>query len=280
MQTQNSRESPPKRIFLIAVITLVCLGIVGIIFAITDFEKERYFPNNSDNVEVASDGYDIADSTELGQGLYASEALTFSGHDDFEYLSVNNATKLYGSSKDKVWVNRTQYFGNGVLEMAKTTNLETGSVMWIESKETVGEKYVFEADFCWGGSDNGILNSTGYDWYFAIKLCNAPGSNRTDFLRFYFLGEQGKTLYGVNTTASRGDYLKYFRVGEWNNIRIECDTQNRMYSMFVNNMLVYSTEWNPPSGMTFGAVEIEHRSLSFDSVLYFDNIYVSATDND
>ena len=280
MSNEKARGSPAKRIFLISVIALIILGIAGIVFAITDFEKERYFPSNSDNAEVTSDGYDIADSIELGQGLYAAEALTWSWSDDFDYVSVNNATKLYGSSNDKVWVNNTLRFGNDVLEMGKTTNLETGSVMWIMSKESVGEKYVFETDFCWGGSDKGILNSTGYDWYFAIKFCNASGSNRTDFLRFYFSGEKGKTLYGVNNSALPYDYFKYFRVGEWNNIRIECDTEICSFSMYVNNLLVCIMEWNPPSGMTFGAIEIEHRSMSFDSVLYFDNTFVSAVDND
>ena len=200
MSTQNSRESPAKRIFLVTVIALVILGIAGVAFTIVRSQKEEYYPSDLENDIPTVEGYDIADSTERGLGAYAASAISWSEEfDDYEdnLLAVTNNIVHGGSSSNQIWLNTATHFSDNVLEFGKNRTSTSGASFGFISSSLYGEKYVFETDFCWSGTDKGIEGKSGTDWYFALKFTYDLDLryDYTPYFRLTFYGDAGKTLY-------------------------------------------------------------------------------------
>lgn len=215
------------------------------------------------------------------------------------YTYLDNIRQIY--NKDKLGFSLTGGLGFGpdlvdawvkvnydrerdpYLEVGKQKVKTESSVIFSPVSEN-GNTVVFETDFCWLGSENGIGEDLTTDsdptWHTELDVMKKASVDKIAYLRFY-MSENGKFMIDRNNKQS---ILGYYDLGEWYNLRIEISPSKTDHSVFdykiyIDNVLVdnysglpYNCEWTIDDEVS---VMIQQRYKSNDVKMYLDNTYFS-----
>ncbi len=272
----NESTNSAGSTFLGIVVILLCLGVVGAMVSLFGGSGGGGGGSSGGSSSGGGSSSDVVvvKPYELGNGMYVNIAQDYSSPNSISGIQGGN---LGGNSSAGIWAAFDKEDDNGVLRISKNKNTEVSQMVIIDSKETSGDKYIIETDFKWSGSVNGIYGVSDPGWYFAFHMSDFWGNDRTNLSSLYFVGSANENIFYVITSNDLRDApIAYFRVDDWNNIRIEYEPLTNRVELYVNNWLVHEFISDVESDSEFGVFVIENRGKAYDSVITLDNTYVSA----
>ena len=237
---------------------------------------------------------EITESTDKASkiGLYQNTegVLNYTYYKDYRFMSTDelgfdhSGVLASNAVQTDSWLTVKYDRGtNPYLELGKDS-AKTSNNIRFSPVSTNGEKVVFETDFCWMGTVNGIGSSAEYDtdptWH--VQLSVMCGTENAFYLRFKETQEEG--VFDIDRNNKSMIY-RGFNIGEWYNLRIEIVPSNNNpnlceFKVYLDNILVESYEGifvngSKPDISNINSVLIDQRYHSNDSVLLLDNTYFS-----
>ena len=279
------REYVEKTVFLIITSILTIFTFASL--AITLFGPGSEY---RENITKEQERYYVP-AEERGEGRYAeSEGVltydyvgdyTVSGYSDLGYYTGNSSYLVMGGNEKNstIWNTVVSEDLNPAMELGKSDSFSQKPEFL--PLTTDGDLWVFETDFKFMGSKNGLdpFKTTTSDptWYLALKFKSNDGTVSTLYLKY----SAGDDYYCLTTSAGSGELPSdnyVFKIDEWYNLRFEYDTHTHNFTVFVNrcDFLTVSIDWQATSHNEFYGLQMELRGYVKDMKLRLDNTYVNA----
>ncbi len=278
------KENISKKTFTIVTVILVVLTLASL--ALTIFGPGSEYQEIVDNYQ---ERYYVP-AAERGEGKYAkSEGVltydyegdyTASGYSNLGYNAGNSSYLVMGGNEKNatIWNTVVSEDLNRAMEFGKSNSSAQIPEFNVNRN---GDLWVFETDFKFMGSDNGLdhLKTTDSDptWYLAIKFNSQYGNIFTLYLKY-----NAKDDYYCLTDSSKSGNVAgdnyVFKIDEWYNLRFEYDTNTHNFTVFINrcDFITRTVGGKITSSDQFAGVQMELRGYVKDMKLRLDNTYVDA----
>ena len=305
------RRLSPKANKIICVVLTVFLavGALGVLASVT---LPDLFGSSSDGTQMPDrpsgitpgKPQDVIYSTDVpfGLGKYASDSgvLKYTYEGDYTEsgyklgFTPGGITTVGGNAENSSsWTSVVNIGGNDVLEVGQDAET-SGNALNFTSLKTKGERYVFETDLRWLGSEGGVNPEHDDDdpnWFFRLEFFGEEQSNgNTFYWDMFCMYKLGEDYFYLSNDHEVYDYEIKIQLGTWVNLRVEyiplSDTTANVL-IYVNNKLVAqeldfknkNDSGAVYSNSSFTKAQIENRGKCYDYVLQLDNTYVSAIGN-
>ena len=275
----NKRDRPSKitsenvvSVILVVFMSITILGLIGSLFSLSTSDGTSVGINTGTETNTGNGNKNDADiDTDSGASEPTKNVITFTDY-NFENLVYSpNVDTEECLSVDTVNIGHDNY----VLSVSKDSNCKSSQYVWFVSDEEMPSSgtYVFEADFAWSGSENGLVDVNNQKtWFVKFAISDGTGGNNSDIVKVYVMYESfGAPEYGLSTDFESFDesFIMLY-VGEWYHLKLEYNVDDRVLYFYINDTcLLIECDLTNIAEPVF---EIENRGKVIDSTFLLDNV--------
>lgn len=288
MRKQRDRPlSTRYRALILFVTAMVVLTAVGLVNSLNRISSNRKPSSERDpvtdvvpNPDIGDEENNVISPTELGTGIYADNALTYTYDTEtstniFSYGASNdyNGAMIGAGTDENLYA--TISGGRALIGKNNAANQGQGALMLKSGNFYDIDKIVFETDFSFTTNDNTS------DWFvrFALGYSYSGSIDNSTCSRIYLFGEDDSEYYSVSSSYSKpkNDFL--LKKGEWYNLRMEytktSDTRGEL-TVYINGECVETVADQKNNGCitTYSCVYPELRYILGTAELRLDNTYM------
>jgi hypothetical protein len=252
-------------------VSITILGLIGSLFRTNVSNGTSVGVNIGTGTNTENDNKNDADiDTDSDKNEISKNTITFTDY-NFENL-------LYSANvdqSDNLSVEVVKYGDNDVLSVSKDMNCSPSQYVWFVSDEEMQSSgtYVFEADFAWSGSENGLVDVDNQKtWFAKFAISDGTGYNNSDIVNVYVMYESfGAPEYGFSTNfKSLDESFITLYVGEWYHLKLEYNVDDGVLYFYINDTcLLIECDLTNIAEPVF---EIENRGKVIDSTFLLDNV--------
>ena len=275
----KKRDRPSKAtpenvvsVILVVFVSITLLSLIGSLFSLSTSDGTSVGINTGTETNTGNGNKNDADiDTDSGASEPTKNVITFTDY-NFENLvySPNVDTEEY-LSVNTVNIGQDNY----VLSVSKTSDSSPSQYVWFTSDKEMPSSgtYVFEADFAWSGSENGVVNVNNQEtWFAKFAISDGTGYNNSDYVSVYVMYESyGAPEYGFSTNfKSLDESFIMLYVGEWYHLKLEYNVDDGVLYFYINDTcLLIECDLTNIAEPVF---EIENRGKVIDSTFLLDNV--------
>ena len=275
----KKRDRPSKvtpenvaSVILVVFVSITILSLIGSLFSLSTSDGTSVGINTGTETNTGNGNNGGADiDTDSGANEPTKNVITFTDY-NFENLVYSpNVDTEECLSVDTVNIGHDNY----VLSVSKDSNCRPSQYVWFTSDKEMPSSgtYVFEADFLWYGSENGLVDVNNQKtWFVKFSISDGTGYNNSDYASVYVMYESyGAQEYGFSTNPeSLEESFVMSYIDEWYHMKLEYNVDDHVLYFYIGDMCVLIE--CDLTNIAEPVFEIENRGKVIDSTFLFDNV--------